>query len=152
MRKKRHEHQVAVFSKLQTAAMTKLRELDEFVGLQVDVRFHEFSERVKGSELNRLLREGSAPTTQATNPAVPPPPRTNTYKPNETFIEGRRKSFPWFTVGSTSVPAEEKEAISDYLNSGGDFNNVAVPVIYIKRLFDNETLKIFLPSLNEVVG
>merc|ERR1712120_58040 len=45
-----------------------------------------------------------------------------------------------------------KDAISDYLNSGGDFSNVAVPVIYIKRLFDNETLKIFLPSLNEAVG
>ena len=37
VRKKRHEHQLAVFNKLQTAAMTKLRELDEFVGLQVDV-------------------------------------------------------------------------------------------------------------------
>merc|ERR1712115_303256 len=81
-----------------------------------------------------------------------PPPRTNTYKPNETFIEGRSKIFPWFTVGSTSVPAEEKEAISDYLNSGGDFNNVTTPVIYIKILLDNKTLKVFLPSLNEAVG
>merc|ERR1711867_256119 len=50
VRKKCHEHQLAVFNKLQTAAMTKLRELDEFVGLQVDIRFHEFSEKVRGIE------------------------------------------------------------------------------------------------------
>ena len=33
VRKKRHEHQLAVFNKLQTVAMTKLRKLDKFVGL-----------------------------------------------------------------------------------------------------------------------
>ena len=71
LRKKRHEHQQAVFSKLQAAAMAKLRDLDEFVGLQVDIRFHIFCERIKGSELNRLLREGPAPTSQATNPLHP---------------------------------------------------------------------------------
>merc|ERR1712237_238727 len=127
-------------------------DLDDFVGLQVDIRFHIFSERIKGSELNRLMREGPGPTSQAMNPSAPPPPRSSTYKPNETFIEGRRKSFPWYTVGSTSVPAEEKDAISDYLNSGGDFSNVSILVIYIKRLFDNETLKIFLPSLDEAIN
>ena len=152
LRKKRHEHQQAVFNKLQAAAMTKLRDLDEFVGLQVDIRFYIFCERIKGSELNRLIREGPGPTSQAMNPSAPPPPRSSTYKPNETFIEGRRKSFPWYTVGSTSVPAEEKDAIRDYLNSGRDFSNVSVPVIYIKRLFDNETLKIFLPSLDEAIN
>ena len=66
MRKKRQEHQLAVFSKLQTAAMGKLRHIDEFVGLQVDVRFHEFSEKVKGIEFNRLMKEGSAPSTLVT--------------------------------------------------------------------------------------
>ena len=55
-------------------------------------------------------------------------------------------------MGSTSVPAEEKDAISDYLNSGGEFSKVSVPVIYIKRLFDNKTLKIFLPSLDEAIN
>ena len=88
VRKKLHEHQLAVFNKLQTAAMTKLRELDDFVGLQVDVRFHKFSESVKCIEFNCLLKEGSAPSTQATHPAAPPPPRAHTYKPNETFHKG----------------------------------------------------------------
>merc|ERR1712115_618396 len=86
------------------------------------------------------------------HPAAPPPPRANTYKPNKMFLEGRHKPFPWFTVGSTSVSAEDKEAISDYLNSGGNFKDVATLVIYIKRLFDHETLKVFMPSLTEAVG
>ena len=112
----------------------------------MDVRFHVFCERIKGSELNRLLRKGSAPASQATNPSAPPPPRTSTYKPNETFIEGRRKSFPWYTVGSTSVPAEEKDAISDYLNSGGDFTNVSIPVIYINVFLTMKHLKSSYPA------
>ena len=98
------------------------------------------------------MKEGSAPSTQTTHSGAPPPPRAHTYKPNETFLEGRHKPFPWFTVGSTSVSVEDKEAISNYLNSGGDFKDVTTPVIYIKRLFDHETLKVFMPSLTEAIG
>ena len=60
--------------------------------------------------------------------------------------------FPWFTVTSTSVSAEDQESITDYLNSGGHFTDVAIPVIYIKRLIDNETLKIFMPALTKAIG
>merc|ERR1711895_2788 len=44
------------------------------------------------------------------------------------------------------------DAISDYLDSGGDFNNVSIPTIYIKKLFDAETLKVFLPLLHDAVN
>merc|ERR1712120_128757 len=44
------------------------------------------------------------------------------------------------------------DAISDYLNSGGDFNNVSTPTIYIKKLFDAETLKVFLPLLHDAIN
>ena len=93
LRKKCHKHQQAIFTKIQAATMAKLKALDEYVGDQVDIRFHVFCERVKGSELNRLLKEGPGPAPQASNPSAPPPPRSSTYKPNKTFIEGRRKSF-----------------------------------------------------------
>ena len=63
LRKKRHDTQLSIFNRLQTAAIRKLEELDEFVGLQVDVRYDEFKERVKGVEFSRLLREGSVPST-----------------------------------------------------------------------------------------
>ena len=36
--KRHHEVQVSVFNKLQMSAMKKVEELDEFVGLQVDVQ------------------------------------------------------------------------------------------------------------------
>ena len=90
LRKKRHEHQQAIFTKLQAATMARLHELDDYVGDQVDIRFHTFCERIRGSELNLLLKEGQGPSHQAPNPSAPPPPRSSTYKPNETFIEGHR--------------------------------------------------------------
>merc|ERR1712215_106252 len=65
--------------------------------------------------------------------------------------ECRKKPFPWYSVGSTSIPSEERDAISDYINSGGAFNHVSVPTIYIKRLFCPETLKVFLPLLEDAV-
>ena len=59
--------------------------------------------------------------------------------------------MPWFTVSSTSVSAEDGESIKDYILSGGSFNNVAIPVIFIKRLLDIETLKLFTPALTKAI-
>ena len=151
VRKKRHELQESVFRKLHAAAMARLEELDDYVSDQVDIRFKTFCERIRGSELNILMREGQGPSQGAPNPSAPPPQRVSTFKPNETFLECRKKSFPWYSVGSTSVPSEERDAISDYINSGGAFNHVSVPTIYIKRLFCAETLKVFLPLLDDAV-
>merc|ERR1712101_61370 len=142
-----------VFRKLYSAAVARLEEIDNFISVQVDIRFNTFCDRIRGTELNRLLNEGQGPSHQAPNPAAPPPhPRTGTFKPNESFLENRKKTYPWYTVGSTCVPSEERDAISDYLNSGGDFNNVSTPTIYIKKLFDAETLKAFIPLLHDAVN
>merc|ERR1711873_378164 len=40
----------------------------------------------------------------------------------------------------------------DYINSGGPFSDVSGPVIYIKRLMDQETLRAFMPPLNKAIG
>ena len=48
VRKKRHETQLLTFNKLQELAADKLVELDEFIGLNVCVRYEVFAERVKG--------------------------------------------------------------------------------------------------------
>merc|ERR1711895_65473 len=153
LRKKRHMHQEGVFRRLYSAAMTKLEQIDDYISVQVDIRFNTFCERIRGSELNRLLIAGQGPSHQAPNPsAPPPPPRSGTFKPNESFLEGRKKTYPWYTVGSTSVPSEERDAIADYIDSGGEFTSVSVPTIYIKMLFDSETLKVFLPLLNDAVN
>ena len=55
VRKKRHETQLSVFNNLQTLAAQKLEDLDGIVGLQVDIRYQIFTERVKGVEFSRLL-------------------------------------------------------------------------------------------------
>ena len=133
-RKKQHDKQLSAFNRLQNDAVRKLQELEEFVSMQVEVRFDEFKEKVKGVEFSRLLREGSTPSTVAGPAAAPLPTRPHTYKPVEAFLEGRKKPFPWYTVASTGIPAEEYDCIMDYINSGGPFSDVSRPVIYIKRL------------------
>ena len=67
-------------------------------------------------------------------------------------MEGRKKAFQWFTMASTCVSAEESESTTDYINSGGNFSDIAVPVIYIKCLMDHETLKVFMPALTKAIG
>ena len=57
LRKKRHEGQEIVFRKLHAAAAVRLEELDDFVSDQVDIRFKTFCERIRGAELNILMRE-----------------------------------------------------------------------------------------------
>ena len=128
-----------------------MQELEEFVGMQVDVRFDEFKEKVKGVEFSRLLREGSTPSTVAGPAAAPPPTRPHTYKPVEAFLEGRKKPFPWYTIASIGIPAEEYNCITDYINSGGPFSDVTGPVINIKRLMDHKTLRVFMPALNKAI-
>merc|ERR1712240_579859 len=98
--------------------------------MQVDDRFDKFKERIKGVEFSRLLREGSVPSTQAGPTFAPPPTHPQTYKPVEASLEGRKKPFPWFTITSTCVPAEEYDCITDYINSGGPFLDLAIPVDY----------------------
>ena len=47
----------------------KLHKLDKFLTYQVELRFYEFKEKVKGVKFRRLLREGSTPST-VTGPAA----------------------------------------------------------------------------------
>ena len=68
------------------------------------------------------------------------------------ILDGYKKAFLWFTVASTSVSADDTESITDYLNSGGNFKDVAIPVIYIKCLMDHKTLKVFMPALTKAIG
>ena len=59
--------------------------------------------------------------------------------------------MPWCTVSSTLVSAEDAEPIKDYILSGGSFNDVAIPTMFIKCLMDIETLKLFTPALTKAI-
>ena len=59
--------------------------------------------------------------------------------------------MPWYTVASTSVSAEDAESIKDYIDSGGSFNDVYVPTMYIKKIMDMETLKLFTLALKKAI-
>ena len=107
MRKKQHDKQLGAFNRLQNDAVMKMHELNEFITYQVELRFDEFKEKVKGVKFSRLLREGYASSTMPGQSAAPPPTRSHTYKPVEAFLEGRKKPFPWYTIQSTGILAEE---------------------------------------------
>ena len=66
-------------------------------------------------------------------------------------MESRKKVIPWYRVLSTSVSAEDAESITNYINSGGSFNDIATPLIYIKRLLDVEILKLYVPALTKAI-
>ena len=71
VRKKRHETQLVMFNKLQTLAAEKLVELDDFIGLQVCIRYELFTEKVKGFEFSRLLCQGQGPSSEASSTSTP---------------------------------------------------------------------------------
>merc|ERR1712240_233800 len=54
-------------------------------------------------------------------------------------------------VQSTGVSCEEQVKLIDYIESGGSFNDVQIPVKFIKRLLDYETLRMFLPALDKAI-
>ena len=143
--------QLATFNKIQEHAVWKMQQLEDFVTYQVELRFDNFKVKVRGVEFSRLLRQCHAPSAAPGQFAAPQPAYPQVYKPIKAFIEGRKKAFPWYTVQSTGIPAEEQECITDYLNSGGSFSNVQTPVIFIKRLLDHETLRAFLPTLDKAI-
>ena len=71
VRKKRHKTQLVMFNKLQALAADKLMELDEFIGLNVCVRYETFAERVKGIKFSRLLWQGQGPPSKAPTTNAP---------------------------------------------------------------------------------
>jgi len=150
-KKKQRNKEISAFNKIQEEAIVKLQELDKFIIYQVELRFDDFKVKVKGVEFSRLLREGYASSATPGQSAAPPRARPQVYKSVKAFLEGRKKPFPWYTFLSTGVPAEEQDCITDYLNSGGSFNDVKTPVIFIKRLMDHETLRAFMPALDKAI-
>ena len=103
VRKRRHETQLATFNKLQTLAAEKIVQLDDFIGLQVYVRYELFAEKSTVLSSVDCFVRGKVPLLKH----PPSTLRTPQFKPIESFLESRCKPMPWFTVSSTSVSSEQ---------------------------------------------
>ena len=88
------ETQLVIFNKLQALAADKLVQLDNFIGLQVYVRYELFAEKVKGIKFSRLLQQGQGPSFEAPTTSAPSAPQTPQYKPIESFLDSRCNQFP----------------------------------------------------------
>ena len=94
VRKRRHETQLVTFNKSQALAANKLVQLDDFIGLQVYVRYELFAEKVKGIKFSHLLQQGQGPSFEAPTTSAPSAPQTPQYKPIESFLDSRCNQFP----------------------------------------------------------
>ena len=71
------------------------------------------------------------------------------FEPNEACLErGGSKSFPWYKVTETSIRSEDVEVIYDNLLSRGPFTDIQVLRMYLKKLFDQDSLITFDTALN----
>ena len=83
--------------------------------------------------------------------SAPSAPRQQVFKPNESFLDQRKKATPWYRVTDTTVSIEDTESIRDCITLGGSFTDVAVPYMYIKKLMCTETLKLFDKALTKAI-
>ena len=70
-RKQKCETQLSTFNKLQLLASKKILQLDEFISLEIRVRYELFVDKVKGVELAWMLRQVQGPSTQAPTREAP---------------------------------------------------------------------------------
>lgn len=58
------------------------------------------------------------------------------------------KSFPWWKTSDTVARADDLEALSDYLYSGGQFTDIEQPILYLKHVLCKDILISFRATLN----
>ena len=94
VRKRRHETQLMTFNKLQALPADKLVQLDNFIGLQVYVRYKLFAEKVKGIKFSCLLQQGQGCSLEAPTTSAPSALQTPQYKPIESLFDSRPNQCP----------------------------------------------------------
>ena len=129
--KQKRETQKWIFDKLQHLASAKILVLDEFLQVQCDIHYEEFVEKFKGVELFCLLIQGSS--TQAPAAGAPSAPRQQVFKPNESFLDQRKKATPWYSVTDTTVSAKDSKSIRDYITSGAHSQMSLFPICIYKK-------------------
>ena len=80
-----------------------------------------------------------------------PLPNKNTYKHVESFTDNRWKSFLLFPSNNWIISPFDIDALSDYLNSGGQYSDIQIPRMYLLKLTCIDILKQFDRLLEEKI-
>ena len=132
------------FEVLREAAHERVRAMEEDIYSEVEGRYELHRMRLGDIDVDRLIRAGtSGPSATASAPTSQKLPQ---YKPVEVFLSS--KTFPWWKISDTVARAEDLEALSDYLYSGGLFNDIEQPIMYMKKILDKDSLISFRAALN----
>ena len=95
-------------------------------------------------DVDSLLRAGTASASATTS--APTSHKVSNLKSVEVFLGS--EPFPWWKISDTVVRAEDIDAVSDYLYSGGMFNDIEQPIMYMKKLLCKDTLINFRAALD----
>ena len=85
--------QLSTFNKIQEQAVEKLQQLEDFITYQVQLRFDNFKVKVRGVELNRLLRQRQAPMPSLTSSVHSQPPAHRPTNPSRRSWRAGRKAI-----------------------------------------------------------
>ena len=105
---------------LREAAHDRIRSMEEDIYGEVESRFDNQRRRLGDIDVDCLLRAGAA--SASVNISAPTSHRAPNFKPNEEFLGS--KLFPWWRISDTVAKAEDIDAVSDYLMSGGTFTEI----------------------------
>ena len=97
--------------------------------------------------MDKLLKSGTGGPSGAAASQTSTSSKTGQYKPQDTFLGS--KKFPWWRPGDTTAAPDDLEKLSDYLFSGGTFTDIEQPVMYLKKVFDKETMISYRTALNK---
>ena len=135
------------FEALKLLAFTKVRTMEEEVMNEVETRYEVHRKRLGEVNVDRLLRAGpagpSAPGTSQASTSVKP----SQFKPQESFLGSRK--FPWWRTTDSTADPKDLEMVTDYLYSGGTWQNIEQPYMYITKLLCRDTMTGYRKALDK---
>ena len=130
-KKRKRDKCLEVFEILREAAHERVRAMEDDITGEVEGRFELHRMRLGDIDVDRLLRAKTAGASVTTS--APTSHKVPNYKPVEAFLGS--KLFTWWKISDMVARAEDIDAVADYLYSGGLFNDIEKPIMYMENSF-----------------
>ena len=151
IKKRKRKNRKECFESLKSLAFERVRTLEEEVSNEVETRYEVHRTRLGEVNIERLLRAEAAGPNAPAESQPSTSGKTPQFKPLDSFLGSRK--LPIWTTSDTLADPKDLEMVTDYLYSGGTWQNIEQPFMYMKKLMDRNTLtgyrKLLDKRLNE---